>query len=119
MLIERIKELCKAQGISIPKLEDRLGFGAGTISKWKTSSPSADKIKKVAEYFHVSVDYLLGVEDSAYYTNAETELMIQKLRNNPHFRIMFDDMKDMDIKTLEKIVDFIMYQRHLEGHDDE
>lgn len=118
MLTERIKELCRAQGISVPRLEDRLRFGAGTISKWKKSSPSADKIKKVAEYFQVSTDYLLGVDGSAYYTNAETALLAQLLHDNPQYRVMFDATKDLDPESVQKIIDFIKYQRHLEGHSD-
>ena len=40
-------------------LEKTLGFGNGTIKKWGESSPSVDKLKKVADYFGVSVDYFL------------------------------------------------------------
>lgn len=39
-----------------------LGFGNGTIGKWDKASPSADKLKMVADYFGVSVDYLLTGE---------------------------------------------------------
>ena len=60
-LYERIKELCHRRGITITKLEADLDFGHSSIKKWKsTSSPSIDKVIKVATYFDVSVDYLLG-----------------------------------------------------------
>lgn len=64
VLYQRIKELCKRKGISITKLESELGFGNSSIKKWgRISSPSVDKIIKVASYFDVSVDYLLGRTD--------------------------------------------------------
>lgn len=64
ILYHRIKELCLQKGISISKLESDLGFGNSSIKKWeKVSSPSVDKIVKVASYFDVSVDYLLGRTD--------------------------------------------------------
>lgn len=64
ILYQRIKALCKRKGISIAKLESELGFGNASIKKWKdTSSPSVDKIIKVASYFDVSVDYLLNRTD--------------------------------------------------------
>ena len=107
MLTEKIKELCKAHGISVPKLEDTLGFGAGTISKWKTSSPSADKIKKVAEYFHVSTDYLLNVDSSGYYTNEETAKMVQDVYDNPDLRILFDASRDLRPEDIRFVVDMI------------
>lgn len=60
-LYQRIKELCETRGINITKLENELGFGAASIGKWKNSiSPSVDKVVKVANYFNVSVDYLVG-----------------------------------------------------------
>ena len=107
MLTEKIKELCKAHGISVPKLEDALGFGAGTISKWKTSSPSAEKIKKVAEYFHVSTDYLLNVDNSGYYTNEETAKLAQDVYDNPDLRILFDASRDLRPEDIRFVVDMI------------
>lgn len=64
ILYQRIKALCEKRGISISKLESELGFGNSSIKKWeRVSSPSIDKIIKVASYFDVSVDYLLGRTD--------------------------------------------------------
>lgn len=64
ILYNRIKELCYEKGISITKLENDLNFGNSSIKKWeRISSPSVDKIIKVASYFDVSVDYLLGRTD--------------------------------------------------------
>lgn len=64
LLFCRIKELCSQRGISISKLESELGLSSSSIRKWgNTSSPSVDKIAKVANYFNVSVDYLLGRTD--------------------------------------------------------
>lgn len=64
ILYNRIKELCSKKGISISKLESELGFSNSSIKKWeRISSPSIDKIVKVASYFDVSVDYLLGRTD--------------------------------------------------------
>ena len=61
---ERIRFLSKSNGISLPVLEETLGFGAGTISKWDKSTPSADKLNAVAKYFNVSMDYLLnGIDE--------------------------------------------------------
>ena len=64
VLYQRIKQLCSRKGITIAKLESDLGFGNSSIKKWeKSSSPSIDKIVKVATYFDVSIDYLMGRTD--------------------------------------------------------
>ena len=62
-LKDRIRELANKKGMSLPALEAELGFGNGTIVKWDKASPNSEKLTKVADYFHVSVDYLLGRED--------------------------------------------------------
>lgn len=59
LIYDRIKELCTQKGISIYRLEKDLGFSSCSICKWKTSSPSVDKVQKVADYFGVTVNYLL------------------------------------------------------------
>ncbi len=62
-LKDRVKQLAGRKKISLPQLEQELGFGNGTIVKWDKSTPKADKLKKVAEYFKVSMDYLMGYDD--------------------------------------------------------
>lgn len=58
--VDRIRLLANAQGLSLPALEAKLNLGNGTISRWSKSSPNTDKLARVADYFHVSLDYLLG-----------------------------------------------------------
>lgn len=55
---DRIEALRKSKGLYRSKIEKDLGFSNGSIAKWKDSTPSFDKIKKVADYFSVPVDYL-------------------------------------------------------------
>ncbi len=65
-MLEKIKQLCAKKGISIYRLEKDLGFSAASISKWESSSPSVDKVQKVASYFGTTVDELLaGAEEGA------------------------------------------------------
>ncbi|XUC65341.1 helix-turn-helix protein [Enterococcus sp. DIV0185] len=48
--------------MSIRQLEITLGYSNGYFSKWKKVSPNSEGLQKVADYFNVSVDYLLGRE---------------------------------------------------------
>ncbi len=50
--------------MTLTGLETELGIGRGIIKRWEKSSPNMDNIQKVADYFHVSVDYLLGREET-------------------------------------------------------
>jgi transcriptional regulator with XRE-family HTH domain len=58
-ILENIQLLCKKHNISVPKLEREIGLGNGAIYKWDKSSPTSDKLQKVAEYFKVPTDYLV------------------------------------------------------------
>lgn len=83
-VFERIEELRKSTGISQGKLEKELGFSNGSISKWKNSTPKSDRLQKLADYFGVSVEYLM--------TGKENEL------NDPELtaRDERDIAKDLD-----------------------
>lgn len=61
-LVDRVRALANQQDMSLPQLEVELGLGNGTISRWKTSSPNTDKLQRIADYFNVSIDYLLDRE---------------------------------------------------------
>ena len=58
-LLDRVKQLCAANGISQAKLEKEIGISSGASYKWKNSSPSMEVLEKLSKYFGVSVDYLM------------------------------------------------------------
>ena len=62
-VFERIESLRKTHKISQGKLEKELGFSNGSISKWKISMPTTERLQKIADYFDVSIDYLLTGKD--------------------------------------------------------
>lgn len=59
-IYQRIKDLADAKKVSIAELERTLGFSNGSLYKWNKTSPSAEKVQQVADYFDVTTDYLLG-----------------------------------------------------------
>ena len=62
ILYSRIEKLCNSNKITITRLEKECGFSNATIKKWRdVSIPGIDKVQKIAEYFHVTTDYLLGI----------------------------------------------------------
>ena len=58
----RLKELRKKKGISQLRLATELNTTQNTISRYETGErePGIDELIKIADYFHVSVDYLIG-----------------------------------------------------------
>lgn len=61
----RLKELRKGRGISQLRLATDLNTTQNTISRYETGErePGITELIKIADYFNVSVDYLLGRTD--------------------------------------------------------
>lgn len=58
-IYDRIRLLASEENISIRELEIKLGFSNGLLRSWDKSTNTAS-LEKVADYFDVPVDYLLG-----------------------------------------------------------
>ena len=63
MIYERIKELCKTNGISVNELEKRLGVARGYLCKVDKHKPSSEKLMAIATELHTNVDYLIKGEN--------------------------------------------------------
>lgn len=89
LMVDRINALAKEKGISISKVEKTVGLSNGVIGKWIKQNPTCDKLKLVADFFGVSLDYLVyGEEDTTKngqkITDDEQELLenYRKLDDN-------------------------------------
>jgi len=63
-IIDRIIALLAEKGVSAAQMSRDLGFSNAVFSYWKKrkQKPSTDKLVAMAEYFGVSLDYLVGRE---------------------------------------------------------
>lgn len=62
MVYNKVKKLCDDKRISVSSVEKECGLANATIRGWKYSDPRATNLKKVADYFGVTMEYLLEVE---------------------------------------------------------
>lgn len=64
--LEKICNLFSSTGKSATSLEKEIGLKRGSIGNWKLkrANPAAEALAKIADYFHTSVDYLLGRTDN-------------------------------------------------------
>jgi transcriptional regulator with XRE-family HTH domain len=63
---QRLKQLCTNKNISMQKLADEIGLkNKGTIGQFETgiTAPSSETLIALADYFNVSLDYLVGRSD--------------------------------------------------------
>lgn len=81
ILYINIKNLATERDISLAQIERDLHFSNGLISSWKNSQASQDKLSALADYFNVSVDYILG-RDTDVSSDNTLRLNIIKLRES-------------------------------------
>lgn len=92
-MLKRILELFDNSGLSDSTLCKELSFGNGTIGKLRNNKqkPSLDAVIKIAEYFNVSIDYIVyGTTKSVESTNLSLEdieflTLIHRLPSNKQY----------------------------------
>lgn len=96
-ILDRIKNLITEKKITVAELERRADLGNGTIRKWDTSLPSADKIQKVARILGVTIDYLINGENEMD-SKAITLARKAKQLNNDQIELLEKMIEQMDHK---------------------
>ena len=92
--VERVKTICKDRKIPISKLERDLGYSNGYIGQLRKGTFPNDRLKEIAEYLEVSIDYLMTGEEKeggeTYYINKETRAIAQEIFENKELRMLFN-----------------------------
>lgn len=97
-----IKELCVRNKISVNKLETDLGFGTGYVSKLDKSTPNTAKIHKIADYFNVSVDYLITGKES----EAQIDVALTNMDNIiKEYALKLADMQEDKQKLVLELIE--------------
>lgn len=76
-LYNKVKELCRDNNITQKQLADIIGINQNTIKTWEHKLPNSETLVKIADYFNVTTDYLLGRSSNKLLTR-KNERDIQK-----------------------------------------
>jgi HTH-type transcriptional regulator, competence development regulator len=126
MLGETIAKLRKEKGLSQYELADRLGFSRGKLSNYEQGSrqPDYDTLKKIADYFEVSIDFLLGREEK---TKAHEDTLEEVNNLVKEYGIeqfgFFDiekwkDLSQEDIEEIKKHFEYVVFQAKQRNKED-
>lgn len=74
-IVERIKSLCITENITIKELERIIQISNGSIRHWNEKTPSVERVLLVADYFKVSLDWLVTGKESGKLTPEEQQLI--------------------------------------------
>lgn len=97
---KRIKELRQSVGMTQQQLAERIWVSKAAISNYELydRNPSPEILIKLAKVFHVSTDYLLGVEDEETPT------------------LKLNDLTDEDIQILEDVAALLRKKNMAHSH---
>lgn len=108
-MYEIFEQLLQSFGVSAYKVAKETGVTQSTLSDWKRgrSTPKTENMKKLADYFGVSVDYLMTGEEKEggekYYLNDETAKAAQEIFENKELRLLFDVARDAEPEDLKAL----------------
>lgn len=116
-MLERIRQLCVEHGTNLSQLEKALGFANGSLAKSDEKIQSV-RLKAIADYFGVTVDWLLTGEEG-YYTNAETAKLAQEMFEDKEMRALFDMKRNMNPEVFRAHYDMMKKLYELENPTNE
>ena len=86
------------------------GITKSTFSDWKSgrSEPKKEKLQKIADFFDVSLEYLMtGEEQNGYYLNEETAKFAQEMFEDEDMRSLFDMKRKMPPERFKAHMEFM------------
>jgi len=113
MYYENFASLCKTHNVRPSDVSKATGISTATLTSWKQGkyTPKNDKLQKIANYFGVTLEYLLAGEISRhhkeYYLNDETVKIAQEIFGDRDKRILFDAARGSTPEDLRLATEFL------------
>lgn len=103
------EELCEKNGVKPYKVSKETGIATSTLSDWKTgkSTPKQDKLQLIADYFKVSVDYLInGKEPEFTIEMAETDVALTNMEKRmKEYALKLAELSEKDQEMIMQMID--------------
>jgi len=121
---EIFEGLLRRDGVSIADVSRATGISQSVFSNWKkrNSKLSAENAMKIANFFNVTVGFLMGVQEDAqskeYYKDAESALLAQQMFEDKKLRTLFHVKKNIDPERFKAFYDMLIALYRTENPDD-
>lgn len=97
-MVDRLEMLCKQHETNFSKLEKTLGFANGSLKKSDSAKIGADRVKKLADYFGVSMEYIMTGKTPAAPVFSDIEVRIIEAYRNADPVTQANILKLLDVK---------------------
>lgn len=110
-MYEIFEQLLQENNVTPYKVSKTTGIATATLSDWKNgkSTPKQDKLQLIADYFGVTVDYLMGrnSEENSLNMNDDDFKRIQLIKINPDIKALIDESADLSKKDIDFIIEMV------------
>ena len=112
VFMKRMKELRQKKGISMEELATALNVSKSRVNMWENngSVPRSDVLVKIAEYYNVPTDYLLGNNNSL---EAPTDAKLNALQRN------LGKLNEEELKKAENVLKAVFADIFNDEDDDD
>lgn len=103
MFAERFKLLREQAGLTQTAFARAFGVAQSTVAGWESGSrePNIATVRRLAEYFGVTADYLLGGEAPAL------DERLEAMHKNPKLGLLFDRTARMTPEDLDAVLHIV------------
>lgn len=123
MLSNKLKELRAKKDMSQAELAEILGVTQQAVGRWEKdlNMPDLEMLQKIADYFHITTDELLGRESkSGYYIDDETAEIANALKEGDGMlRVMFDAARNLPPEKMKEAASYIEYLKARQHPEEE
>ena len=95
LIAERLRRLRRSRELSQVQLARGLGVGKQSISNWENDNimPSVEMLERMASFFEVTTDYLLGREEDVAEGLVLVDVTGLSRREIEHIRQLVEDLR--------------------------
>lgn len=112
-MMSQIKALRLKKGLKQGEFAAAMGVQQSTVSNWETGryEPDIETMRKIASFFGVSVDYLLGHTDDPAPAPSVPHEKYREVLAGPGLRLLLDADANLTEDQLQEIIEFIEFKR--------
>ncbi len=106
---ETFYTLCESHGTKPNAVAKKLGFSSAICTQWKKGlqKPSAEKLSKIAAYFGVSIEYLLGSDQPSAVEDVKNSIKNESSPTSAAREALHKKLESMSLDELREVDQFM------------
>ena len=105
---DKYRELCEQRGVAPTRAALDMGFSKSAVMKWKDGYvPQYKTMQKIAEYFNISADFLMGISEDMPKVAPDVQELIEEYNTRPEMKMLFKATQGVTAEDIERAAKFL------------